>query len=98
MSENVVVWTMLPEVAVTVTVEVPGVTGVGEPEPFEEPPHPAMVRSTISRESEPPKIAIDLSALRRLRKIGMRPAIPSGKIALAIAVGFGREPACGFVA
>lgn len=57
---------MLPEVAVTVTVEVPGVTEVGDPEGFVEPPHPAMVNRTINREKEPAKSAIDFEVLRRL--------------------------------
>jgi len=82
---------MLPEVAVTVTVEVPGVTGVGTPEAFEEPPHPAKVKRTISRDSEPAAISMDFE--RRLLQNGKRAANPSGKMALAVTMGLTVDPA-----
>jgi hypothetical protein len=88
---NVVVWTRLPEVAVTVTVEVPGLTGVGTPDGFGEPPHPTMLNRTISMAIEPLKIAVDFKALRR-RQIGNRPASPNGKIALAVTMGSTENP------
>ena len=75
---------MFPDVAVTVTVEVPGVTGVGDPDGFADPPHPVMASKVINKETEPVKIAIDFAALRRLLQIGKRPAMPSGKMALAV--------------
>ena len=75
---------MLPEVAVTVTVEVPGVTGVGDPDGFADPPHPLMVIKAMNKESAPVNMAIDFMALRRLLQIGRRPAMPIGSIAAAV--------------
>ena len=82
---------MLPEVAVTVIVEVPGVTGVGTPEAFEEPPQPARVNRTISRDSEPAAISTNFE--RRLLQIGKRAANPSGKMALAVTTDLTVDPA-----
>ena len=75
---------MVPDVAVTVTIEVPGVIGVGLPAVFAEPPQPVMVNRRISSDTEPLMIAIDLENLRRFCQIGRRAANPSGNIALVM--------------
>ena len=71
---------MFPEVAVTVTVEVPGVTGaVGVEEVVAAPLHPPRVRTKASREIDPPQIPAYFAMRLRLRHIGKSPASPSGK-------------------
>jgi hypothetical protein len=71
---------MFPEVAVTVTIEVPGVTGVdGAEEVVDAPLHPPRVRTKASSEIDPPKIPTYFALLLRLRHSGKSPASPSGK-------------------
>ena len=89
---------MLPDVAVTVTVEVPGATGAGVPAVFAEPPHPVMATRRISRDIEPLMIAIDLENLRRFLQIGTRPAKPSGNMALVMTMRPAGNSVCAFCA
>ena len=70
---------MLPEVAVTVIIDAPVVTGVrGVEEVVEAPLHPPRVRTKASREIDPPKIPKYFALLLRLRSSGKSPARPSG--------------------
>ena len=78
---------MLPEVAVTVIIDVPVVTGVGGVEEVVEAPlHPPRVRTNASREIDPPKIPKYFALLLRLRHSGKSPASPSGKRLLMMTI------------
>ena len=78
---------MLPEVAVTVTIDVLGVIGVGGVEDVVEAPlHPPRVRTKASREIDPLKIPRYFALLLRLRHSGKSPASPSGKRLLIVTI------------
>ena len=78
---------MLPEVAVTVTIDVPVVTGVvGVEEVVEAPLHPPRVRTKASREIDPPKILKYFALPLRRRHSGKSPASPSGKRLLIVTI------------
>ena len=74
-----------PEVAVTVTVDVPVATGFGFVEPFLVAPHPLRktMKSRIDR--DPPPRERYLKLFRRFHSTGHIAARPKGKIAPAAA-------------
>ena len=72
-----------PEVAVTVTVEVPAATGLVTVEPCFEPEHPPKARLTSKRDSIPPPMEMDLKIFLLLLNSGQRAAKPKGRIAAA---------------
>jgi hypothetical protein len=82
---------MLPDAAVTVTVDVPGVTGGVTVEVLDE-PHPARVSTIISKEKDPKQIAADLRPFIRQLTTGIRPANPKGKRPLATSMRFVKGP------
>ena len=78
---------MLPEVADTVTMAVPGVTGVvGVEDAVEAPLHPPRMSAKASKDRDPPQIPIYVDTLLRLRHTGKRPANPRGKTPLATTI------------
>ena len=72
-----------PEVAVTVTVDVPVGTGLVTVEPCFEPEHPPNARLTSKRDSSPPPMEMDLKTSFLLLNNGQRAAKPKGRIAAA---------------
>jgi hypothetical protein len=84
--ENVVVCVTAPDVALTVTVEVPAATGAGEMDGVLEALHPPSVSMMASSDRLPPQILRYFSALLRLVHIGKRHANPMGNRALALAI------------
>ena len=75
-----------PDVAITVTVEVPaatGVDGVDGVDDVVEALHPPSVSMMASRDSVPPQIIRYFIPFLRLLRIGRRPASPRGSRALA---------------
>jgi hypothetical protein len=77
------VWVSDPEVAVTVTVEVPVGTGLVTVEPCFEPEHPPNARLTSRRDSSPPPMEMDLKIFLLLLNNGQRAARPKGRMAAA---------------
>ena len=80
------VWVSDPEVAVTVTVEVPAGTGLVTEEPCFEPEHPPNARLTSRRDSSPPPMEMDLMIFLLLLNKGKNAARPNGRIAAASTV------------
>jgi hypothetical protein len=72
---------MLPEVADTVTMEVPGVAGfVGVEDAVEAPLHPPRVNAKASKDKDAPHIPIYIYRyFLRLRHTGNRVANPKGR-------------------
>jgi hypothetical protein len=89
--ENVVIWVTAPEVAVTVTVEVPmatgadgadGVDGVDGVDAVVEALHPPSISMIASRDRVPPQNIRYFRLVLRFVHIGKRPANPRGDRAL----------------
>ena len=88
MSEIVVVCVSEPEVAVTVSVEIPAGTGLGFVEPALDPPHPLRKTRMNSRDKVPPPMESNLKIFLRFRRTGHMTARPNGSIAPAAAKSF----------
>ena len=72
-----------PEVAVTVTVDVPTGTGLGPPEERLEPEQPARLSVSRKRENTPPMLADIPKPFLLLRIAGSREKRPRGSMAPA---------------
>ena len=77
---RVVVCTIVPDVAVTVTVDVPAAAGVVMDAVFA-PPQPAMVKLIARRVSVPPHVRKQFRILRRRNITGRSAARPRGRTA-----------------
>jgi hypothetical protein len=87
-SESVVVCVSEPEIAETVTVEVPVETGFGFVEPLFVALHPLTEMRTKRRDKAPPPRESHPDPVLRLRIMGQRTARPNGSIAPAAATSF----------
>ena len=76
-----------PDVAVTVTIEVPTATGMDGVDDVVEALHPPSESMMTSSDSVPPQIIRYFSPFLRLVHIGIRPANPRGNRALALTIG-----------
>jgi|SRR5579871_512842 hypothetical protein len=87
--ENVVIWVTAPDVAVTVTVEVPvatGADGVDGVDDVVEALHPPSISIIASRGRIPPQIIRYFCLVFRFVHIGKRPANPRGNRALTLTI------------
>jgi len=84
--EKVVICVTAPDIAVTVTVEVPAATGVDGVDDVVEALHPPSVSMMASSDSVPQQIMRYFGPFLRLVHIGKRPANPRGNRALAITI------------
>ena len=82
-SESIVLCVSEPEVAVTVTVEVPVETGFALLEPFLAAPHPLRKTRKSRIDKDPPPRERNLRLFRRFLNTGHMAARPNGKIAPA---------------
>jgi hypothetical protein len=87
--ENVVMWVTAPDVAVTVTVEVPvatGADGVDGVDDLVEALHPPSMSMIASRDRVSPQNIRDLRLVLRFVHSGKRPANPRGNSAPTLTI------------